>query len=224
MPKTDSIPVRRRGQLSRARIVTTALELVDQDGLEALTMRRLADQLRVDPMSIYNHVDGKDALLDGLADALWDQAEPPRRDSNWKEAFRSLATSLRSLAHAHPHAYGLLFSRGVLPEPALRVFDAGLAALERAGVDRQAAADMLRTLLSYAVGYGMLELPAASVSGSTELERLVSIARSVPRDAPANLVEVARLMADCDMDFQFDLGLDLIITGLEVRLQGEIRT
>lgn len=83
---------------------------------------------------------------------------------------------------------------------------------------------MLRTLLSYAVGYGMLELAAASVSGSTELERLVNIARAVPRDAPASLVEVARLMADCDMDFQFDLGLDLIITGLEVKLQGEIRT
>ena len=221
---TASIPVRRRGQLSRARILATALELVDQDGLEALTMRRLADQLRVDPMSIYNHVDGKDALLDGLADALWDQVEAPGRDSDWKEAFRLLATSLRNLAHAHPHAYSLLFSRGVLPEPALRAFDASLGALERAGLDRQAAAEMLRTLLSYAVGYGMLELPAASVSGSTELERLVSIARAVPRDAPANLVEVARLMADCDLDFQFDLGLDLIISGLEVRLQGEVRT
>ena len=224
MPETAPIPVRRRGQLSRARILAAALELVDQDGLEALTMRRLADQLRVDPMSIYNHVDGKDALLDGLADALWDQVEAPGRGSDWKEAFRLLATSLRNLAHAHPHAYSLLFSRGFLPERALSAFDASLAALERAGLNRQAAAEMLRTLLSYAVGYGMLELPAASVSGSTELERLVSITRAVPRDAPANLVEVARLIADCDMDFQFDLGLDLIISGLEVRLQGEIRT
>ena len=59
------------------------------------------------------------------------------------------------------------------------------------------------------------------LSGSTELERLLSIARAVPRDAPANLVEVARLMADCDMDYQFQLGLDLIIAGLEVRLQVE---
>lgn len=83
---------------------------------------------------------------------------------------------------------------------------------------------MLRTLLSYAVGHGMLELPAASVSGSTELERLVSIARAVSRDTPANLVEAARLMGDCDMDFQFHLGLNLIITGLEVRLQERIQT
>ena len=78
--------------------------------------------------------------------------------------------------------------------------------------------------LAYAVGYGRLELGAVSVSAPTELERLVSIARAVPRDARANLVEVARLMAGCDMDFQFDLGLDLIIGGLEVRLEGEIRT
>lgn len=55
-------------------------------------MRRLADQVRVDPMSIYNHIDGKDALLVGLADVLWDQVEAPRRDSDWKEAFRLLAT------------------------------------------------------------------------------------------------------------------------------------
>ena len=99
-----------------------------------------------------------------------------------------------------------------------------LAALEWARLARRGAAEMLRTSLSYAVGYAMLELSAASVSGSTELERLVSIARAVPRDAPASLVEVASLMADCELDFQFDLGLDLIITGLAVRLQGEIRT
>lgn len=74
---------------------------------------------------------------------------------------------------------------------------------------------MLRTLFSYAVGYGLLELSAASPTGNTELERLVSLARAVPRDAPAQPVEVARLMADCDMDYQFKLGLDLIIAGLD---------
>lgn len=128
---------------------------------------------------------------------------------------------LPGLAHVHLYAYGLLFGRGLLPEPALRTFDASLASLERAGLDRQAAAEMHRTLLSFAVGYGLLELPAASLSGSTELERLVSIARAVRRDAPVKLVEVARLMADCHMDYQFQLGLHLIITGLAVRLKEE---
>ncbi len=155
------------------------------------------------------------------AEDLAQRAEAPSRDSDWKAALRSLAASLRGLAHVHPYAYGLLFGRGLLPEPALRTFDASLASLERAGLDRQAAAEMHRTLLSFAVGYGLLELPAASLSGSTELERLVSIARAVPRDAPVKLVEVAKLMADCHMKYQFQLGLHLIITGLAVRLKEE---
>ncbi len=93
--------------------------------------------------------------------------------------------------------------------------DISLAALERTGLDRRRAAEMLRTLFSLAVGYGLLELSVAVPTGSTELEQLVSLTRAVPREAPAHLIEVARLMADCDMDYQFELGLDLILAGLE---------
>jgi len=215
--KTVSAPAK-RGQLSRSRILAAALELVDQDGLEALTMRRLADQLKVDPMSIYNYVEGKEALLDGVAEALWEKVELPSESADWKEALRSFALHLRSLAHAHPQAYGLL-CRACLSEPALRTMDVSLAALERAGLDRPRAAEMLRTLFSYAVGYGLLELSAAAPTGSTELERLVNLTRAVPPEAPVHLVEVARLIADCDMDYQFQLGLDLILAGLERSLK-----
>lgn len=215
MAKTASAPAK-RGRLTRSRILATALELVDQDGLEALTMRRLADQLRVDPMSIYNYLDDKDALLDGLAEALWEQVELAR-EKDWKQVLRSFAVSLRGLAHTHPQAYSLL-CRACLTEPALRTMDVSLVALARAGLDRARAAEMLRTLFSYAVGYGLLELSAATPTGSSELERLVSVTRAVPRDAPAHLVEVAQLITDCDMDYQFELGLDLILTGLERKL------
>ncbi len=204
----------KRGQLSRSRILATALELVDQDGLDALTMRRLAEQLKVDPMSIYNYVNSKEVLLDGLAEALWEQVELPPDKADWKQTLRTLATSLRGLAHAHPQAFGLL-CRACLTEPALRAMDVSLVALERAGLPRPRAAEMLRTLFSYAVGYGLLELSAAAPRGSTELERLVSLTRAVPREAPVHLVEVARLIAECDMDYQFELGLDLILAGLE---------
>ena len=217
MPKTLSAPAK-RGQLSRSRILAAALELVDQDGLDALTMRRLADRLKVDPMSIYNHVDGKEVLLDGLAEALWEKVEMPPETADWKEVLRSFAASLRGLALAHAQAYGLL-CRACLSEPALRTMDTSLAALEHAGLDRRRAAEMLRTLFSYAFGYGLVELSAAVPTGSTELEQLVSLTRAVPREAPAHLVEVARLIADCDMDYQFKLGLDLILAGLERRLE-----
>jgi AcrR family transcriptional regulator len=208
----------RRTRLSRSRILAAALELVDLDGLEALTMRRLADQLKVDPMSLYNYVDGKDALLDGLAEALWAEVKPTDSAAGWKETLRSLATALRQLAHAHPHAYGLLFGRGFLPGPSLLSIDAALKVLEGAGLNREQAAEMIRTLMSYAVGYAMLELSAPPTSGESRLEQIVSLTRALPQDTPVHLVEVARLMCDCDMDYQFKLGLDLILTGLEARL------
>jgi AcrR family transcriptional regulator len=208
----------RRTRLSRARILAAALDLVDLDGLEALTMRRLADQLKVDPMSLYNHVDGKDALLDGLAEALWAEVKPTESATGWKETLRSLATALRQLAHSHPHAYGLLFGRGFLPGPSLLPIDAALRVLEGAGLNREQAAEMIRTLMSYAVGYAMLELSAPPPSGESRLEQIVSLARALPQDTPVHLVEVARLICDCDMDYQFKLGLDLILTGLEARL------
>ncbi len=218
MTPTASVRTRRRGQLSRARILATALQLVDQDGLDALSMRRLADELKVDPMSLYNHVDSKDALLDGLAEALWNEVQLPAGEIGWQEALRTLATLLRDLAHTHPNAYGLLFGRGILPEPSLRALDAALAALGRAGLDRQRAAEMLRTLVAYAAGYGMLELSYAALADASGIEQIVRLTRALPREAPVHLVEVARLCADCDMDYQFNLGLDLILTGLEARL------
>src|SRR6266852_3939774 len=102
MTPTASVRTRRRGQLSRARILATALQLVDLDGLDALSMRRLADELKVDPMSLYNHVGSKDALLDGLAEALWNEVQLPAGEIGWQEALRTLATLLRDLAHTHP--------------------------------------------------------------------------------------------------------------------------
>jgi AcrR family transcriptional regulator len=181
-------------------------------------MRGLADALKIDPMSIYHHVGDKDAVLDGLVDVLWDEVQPPTGEMSWKDTLRTFATSLRELGHVHPQAYGLLCGRGILPGPGLRVIDTALAALERAGLNRGQAAEMIRTLVAYAVGYATLELSAAPTACTTGLEQIVRLTQALPRDTPVHLVEVARLMADCDMDYQFTLGLDLILTGLEARL------
>ncbi|HKA50305.1 MAG TPA: TetR/AcrR family transcriptional regulator C-terminal domain-containing protein [Candidatus Dormibacteraeota bacterium] len=218
MPKTIAPASRTRRKLTRGRILTVALELVDLDGLEALTMRRLADQLKVDPMSLYNHVDGKEALLDGIAEALWNEVELPDGEVGWMEALRSFATSLRAMVHAHPQAYPLLMTRGILSARELHAIDGAIQALERAGLSREQAAEMIRTLFAYAVGYGMLELSTPPPAGATSTEQIVNLTRALPNDAPFHLVEVARLVCDCDMDYQFNLGLDLIVSGLEARL------
>ncbi|MGH7762014.1 MAG: TetR/AcrR family transcriptional regulator [Candidatus Dormibacteraceae bacterium] len=218
MAKSPAAP-RTRGRLSRARILKAALELVDLDGLEALTMRRLAEQLKVDPMSLYNHVDGKEALLDGIAEALWDEVDLPGGEAEWREALRGFATSLRGMAHFHPHAYPLLMARGIMTAPELLAIDGAMNSLERAGLDRNQAAEMIRTLFAYAVGYGMLELSTPTPAGATRMEQIVNLTRTLPNDAPFHLVEVARLVCDCDMDYQFNLGLDLIISGLDARIR-----
>ncbi|HKW73821.1 MAG TPA: TetR/AcrR family transcriptional regulator C-terminal domain-containing protein [Candidatus Dormibacteraeota bacterium] len=204
--------------LSRARILAAALVLVDQDGLDALTMRRLADHLEVDPMSIYNYINGKEALLDGLAEQLWREVPLPDRAKGWKTVLRAYAISIRDIARRHPLAYSLLLSRGILPGPALELIDNSLHTLETAGLKRPKAAEMMRTLHAYAAGYATLELTCAPAAGSTQLEQIVNLTRALPADAPTRLVEVAQLMADCDTDYQFKLGLDLILTGLEARV------
>src|SRR5260370_16928265 len=83
-------------------------------------MSRLSDQPKVDPMSLYNHVDGKDALLDGLAEALWNDVQLPDGDADWREALRGFAISLRGMPHAHPHAYPLLMAPAIITTPNLR--------------------------------------------------------------------------------------------------------
>jgi AcrR family transcriptional regulator len=217
VPKTVAA-ARTRGRLSRQRILATAVQLVDLDGLEALTMRRLAEQLKVDPMTLYNHVDGKDALLDGIAEALWDEVEVPGGDTDWKQALQSFATSLRGLAHRHPHSFGLLMGRGIMPARELQAIDGAIGALERAGLNREQAAEMIRTLFAYAVGYGMLELSTPPPVGASTTEQIVNLTRTLPKDAPFHLIAVAQLICDCDMDYQFKLGLDLIVSGLAARL------
>jgi TetR/AcrR family tetracycline transcriptional repressor len=228
---TDERPARaRRGRegtgrpgLTRDKILRSALKLVDHQGLSALTMRSLGAELGVDPMAVYKHLANKDALLDGLAELLWSEVEVP--DDGvlaWKDRLRLIARSLRSLAHTHPNAYPLLFRR-CLSEPALGVFDAQLDALGRAGIKRELAAQGVRALVTYAVGYGMAELSPLlmnQLQGSdvSDVQRVMRVMQSLPRDLSPRLAEVACVVCECDVDKQFDFGLDLIMGGLEAQL------
>ena len=196
-------------------------------------MRKLAQVLGVDPMSLYRHFENKEALLSGLAEVLWAEAEVPD-DPGWEAILRSLALSVRSVAHAHPHAYILLCQCPTLPTAMLCLFDGALARLQQAGFERPRAAEALNAVLSYAFGYAMMELAARPLTQSAEstapteptqptrpasdFERMAQVMRAIPRDAPAQLAEVAYLIADCDLDAQFTLGLDLMLAGLAAHM------
>ncbi len=213
-----------RRPLTRERILHVGLRLIDQQGLEAFTMRKLASELGVDPMSLYRHFENKDALLDGVADVLWSEVKLPESEAGWEALLRSFATSLRQLSHAHPHAYALLCKNQSLSLALLRLCDVALELLQQAGFTQRRAMEILCTVSSYAMGYAMVELsalaPVPSERGTEELSeigRLTQLMRRLPRETPAHLVEVACVLTNCDMDAQFLFGLDLMLTSLKVR-------
>jgi AcrR family transcriptional regulator len=214
-----------RRSLTRERILQTGLQLIDEQGLEAFTMRKLAQELGVDPMSIYRHFENKDALLDGVADLLWGEVQLPGSETGWEALLCLIATSLRALAHAHPHAYRLLFYNQSLSLAMLRLFDVILEQLQQAGFAPKRASEVVCTVSSYAIGYAMVELSALSPVPServaeeriSDIGRLTQIMRRLPRETPARLVEVACALTDCDMDAQFLFGLDLMLTSLKSR-------
>lgn len=198
-------------------------------------MRKLAQDLGVDPMSLYRHFENKEALLSGLADALWAEIAAPD-DSGWEAILRSLAHSVRSVAHAHPHAYILLCQGSTLPTAMLCLFHGALERLQQAGFARKRAAEALNAVLSYAMGYATMELaaqplnlptqltpstpPTQTPTPATDFERIAQVMRAIPRDTPPQLAEVAYLMCvDCDLDAQFTFGLDLMLTGLANRTE-----
>jgi TetR/AcrR family tetracycline transcriptional repressor len=205
-----------RAPLSRQRVLETALRHVDAHGLAGLTMRRLGAELGVEAMSLYRHVDGKHGLYDGIVELLWGEAEAAAQPvGDWQQAMRRLAHALRNVVHRHPHAAPLLTSRPVMPTPALRLFDAHLHVLRSAGFDDRRAADAARTVFAFAFGFALTEVNAPGGTGSdSETQRLRRISQSLPSDVPDHLFDVALAICNCDMNAQFELGVDVLLRGL----------
>jgi AcrR family transcriptional regulator len=218
-----------RRPLTRAAILQASLRLIDQQGLAAFTVRKLAQELGVDPMALYRHFANKDALLDGLSDTLWAEIELPHAEANWEATLRSVATSLWSLARTHPHAYPLLFNRQTFPLGMLRLFDGVIERLQRAGFEQKNAAAIACAVLSFAMGYALMELstglpeaspPAATehaVPAMAEIGLIAQIMQRLPRETPARMVEVAYALAGLGAEGPFTLGLDLMLAGLASR-------
>ena len=213
-----------RERLTRDRVLQAALEFTDAHGLAELSMPKLGAKLGVKGMSLYSHVDGKDGLLDGIVEILSAEAEMPAAAGlDWRDALRRLARSLREVIRRHPAAAPLLVSRNVMPTRRLEVLDAYLQVLRHAGFGEDRALDVLRTVYVYAQGYALAEVsysgcaPGQGPGGpDDELSRMRRVTEMVPRDAPDHLLRLAmQFCGRCDMDDQFELGVDLMIRGLE---------
>lgn len=212
-----------RARLSRSQVLRAAVRLVDKHGLDALSMHKLGAALGVKAMSLYKHVANKDAVLDGIADELWTEIPPEPSGADWRNAVRTLTGALRELVHRHPHAAPLLISRGALPEHALRVCQAYLRVLREDGLPEPCAVALLRSSVTHGIGFALAELSCFDAqvgAAADEVSRVRRVTSLLPADASDDLVRTALLVCgDCDMVSQFEIGIDLMIRGLDAYLQ-----
>ncbi len=199
-------------RLTRGHIARQGLRLIDDEGLEALTMRRLADRMEVGAMSLYNHVPNKAALHADVVDAVLTEVDvPPPAEGDWRDAVYAILASARRAILRHPAAVPLLIARQPTTAAALGPMDAGIAAIIRAGFDPPTAARVHRCLASYLLGYVSLELSGFLPSESAELD--LPDPQQLAAAYPYLAAAAPHLMA-YDADADFDAGLKALLEGL----------
>ena len=207
--------------LSRERVLRAAMAVADRGGAGAMTMRRIADELGVEAMSLYHHVPNKDAVLDGVVDLVFtDIAMPPTDSRDWRDALRVRCASAREVLGRHTWALGLLDSRPSPGPATLRHHDAVLGVLRRAGFDLAMAAHAVSLLDSYVYGF-VLQEASLPFEAPDELEDVAAgiLERLPVYDLPhlAEMITDHALRPGYDHTGEFAWGLDLLLDALEAR-------
>lgn len=208
--------------LSKERVLRQGLAIADAEGIDALSMRRLARELDAGAMSLYHHVANKDELLDGMVDVVFAEVYLPDSGEDWQAAMRARAVSFRDTLGRHPWAITLMESR-TTPGPAnLRHREAVTASLRQAGFSIRAATHANWLLDSYIYGFALQEasLPFAGSDALPGMTRDVFLPQLPPEDYPyLNEAATALMQGDYDLSDEFTDGLSLILDALErVRL------
>ena len=209
-----------RARLSKRAVVDRALKLADADGLEALTIRKLAQDLGVTPMALYWHFRSKEDLLEAVSERIWGEIEVHVDTSvPWWAQLQAGLESLLRVLRAHPSAPQLLLEHEKGNEPALRATEATLEILLGAGFDPQYASEIARSTLWTGITLVMSESgyrPDLSPDERAEWQRRNQIQLAVlPVATYPRLVECAKPMADCDPEFHYRLGVELFIAGVK---------
>src|SRR4051794_1979492 len=144
-------------RIDRATVLTATLELADEKGLGAVSMRAVADRLGVTPMALYRHVGDKQQLLDGLVERLLQELPLPAEGLPWQERLTGMAWALRATARRHPDVFPLLLRRPAATPGALRVRDAVYTALRAAGAPEPDVPRIERMLSTFVLGFAASE-------------------------------------------------------------------
>jgi AcrR family transcriptional regulator len=207
-----------RAPLSRERVLAEAVVLADENGIATLTMRRLADRLHVEPMSLYYHGANKDEILDGMVDAVFGEIELPSMHADWKTAMRDRAASARDVLRRHPWAIGRMESRLAAGPATLRHHDAVIGCLRNAGFTIELAAHAFSAIDSYLYGFAMQELNLPFSTPEETAAMAVTFLDHFPAEEYPHLAELTVkhvLRPGYDYGNEFGFGLDLILDGLE---------
>jgi AcrR family transcriptional regulator len=209
---------RSRGRLTRDLVLQTAIAHADVGGLQALTMRTLAEMLGVAPMALYRHVANKDDLIDAMVDVVFTEIGVPAGGGEWRASMRRRAIGVRAALTKHPWAVGLLESRRA-PGPAnLRHHDVVIGRLRAAGFDVDETAHAYSLLDSYIYGFALTKanLP---FEGSEQVGEIAGAMLSpFPANEYPNLVEFLAehvMQPGYDYETEFEYGLDILLDALE---------
>ena len=211
-------------RLTRELVLSAALELVDDEGLDALTMRRLGQVLERDPMSLYRYAENRAALLDGVSEMVLNELAIFPADPDWKAQLRRIAHDLRLLALRHPNVIPLLVTRplstplGMRPLGTVRPLEQILALLIDAGFAPADALHVYRAYYGFLYGHILNELQEFIVDPE-ENEALLRLGlhRLPAKDFP-RLRALAPVLADYDGEAELDQGITILLSGLEAHL------
>jgi TetR/AcrR family transcriptional regulator, tetracycline repressor protein len=211
--------VRPKEPLTRDRVIGAALRLMDEEGLEAVSMRRVAREVGVEAMSLYHHVEDKEDLLDGVCEHVMAGFDFPDPVDDWAENCRRGARAWRDLLRAHPAVMRLFAEqRGpVRSIDSMRPMEYALRILRECGLSDRDTAQAFHAFGGYIQGFVMMEL--GSIAGGSDEEHMkahAELAAALPGEFAA-LQACSPYFAECDADEQFEFGLDLLIRGLETK-------
>ena len=210
-----------RPSLSRERILRAAVEIMDAEGIEAVTMRRIGRELGVEAMSLYNHVEDKAAILDGICEVVMAEFAFPPETEDWEELARAGARAWRDMLRSHPNVIALFAERKhpMSSVAGLRPMEFALDVIRRTGLSDDEVVRTFRVFGGYIMGFVLMEQGnMLSGVGGAEKPTASDVAALLDANEVPCFVSLLPHLVDCDTDENFDFGLELLIAGIRSRI------
>jgi AcrR family transcriptional regulator len=218
MSEPNTIDGQQRQPLTRDLVLRSAVDVADSTGIDSLSMRRLAQELGVEAMSLYYHVSNKDDILDGMMDIVIGEIDLPSKEEEWKPAMRTRAISAHAVLSSHRWASALMDTR-TNPGPAsLQYYDSVIGCLRSAGFSIAQAAHAFSAIDAYIYGFGLQEIKLPFDTEEEAAEVAENLLEQFPSQQFPSLYEMIVdhvLQPGYDYSAEFEFGLDLILEGFE---------